>query len=341
MEVDSVVGPADEGMRGPESVERLLSPVTRVSVGSLRALDSPRAEGLRPEHVRVLFESEAPLPPIVVHRPTMRVVDGAHRLHAARLAGAHDIEVRFFEGSERDAFVLAVRANTTHGLPLTFAERQSAAARILVTHPEWSDRAIASAAGLSARSVAGLRARSTGHGPQSNARIGRDGRVRPLDPAAGRLRVCRLIREHPDASLRELARMANMSVSTVRDVRLRVERGEHPVPPRARGRRERSADGVRTPQRRLVDRRDALLHELSRDPSLRFREGGRVLINKLLGQALTTVERDLVVEAVPSHRVALVVDLARAAAAMWLDFAMEVERRNHPDEVRSATRRNP
>ncbi|WP_344960613.1 streptomycin biosynthesis regulator [Saccharothrix longispora] len=178
--------------------------------------------------------------------------------------------------------------------------------------------------GLSARTVAGVRARSTEGGPRSDTRVGLDGRSRPLDASVGRLRVWKVIREHPDASLRELARRSGVSVSTVRDVRLRLGRGEHPVPGGARTRSDAPAGGER---RRLVpDEREALLRELTRDPALRFKEGGRALLRRLVTLCLTPVERDAMVGAVPAHRAPLVADLARAAADTWLDFAAEVER---------------
>lgn len=95
----------------------------------------------------MLAAVEAKLPPIIVHRATMRVIDGMHRLAAAKLRNDETIEVRFFEGTEQEAFVLAVKANISHGRPLSLTDRTSAAERIIVSHPAWSDRAIAVAAG--------------------------------------------------------------------------------------------------------------------------------------------------------------------------------------------------
>src|SRR5205823_5872017 len=146
------------------------------------------------------------LPPIVVRRATMRVIDGMHRLYAAELRGNTTIKVRFFEGSEDDAFLLAVRTNIAHGLPLKIAERRSAAGRIINDRPELSDRSIASVVGLAAKTVAGIRRSATGDAPQLDARVGRDGRVRPLSSAEGRRLAGELLAEHPDASLRTIAR---------------------------------------------------------------------------------------------------------------------------------------
>ncbi len=81
----------------------------------------------------------------------MRVIDGTHRLRAAILNGHEEIGVLFFDGTDDDAFVAAVRANVVHGLPLALADREAAATRIIKSHPQWSDRAIAEAAGLAAQ----------------------------------------------------------------------------------------------------------------------------------------------------------------------------------------------
>jgi ParB-like chromosome segregation protein Spo0J len=61
--------------------------IERVSIESLAESGSPRLAGQNEEHARLLAESGLELPPIVVHRPTRRVIDGMHRLAAARLRG--------------------------------------------------------------------------------------------------------------------------------------------------------------------------------------------------------------------------------------------------------------
>ena len=58
-----------------------------VDIAALRPADSPRLAGCSEEFVRSLASSGAHLSPIVVHRATMRVVDGSHRLKAAVLRG--------------------------------------------------------------------------------------------------------------------------------------------------------------------------------------------------------------------------------------------------------------
>ena len=98
--------------------------VHTVEIGSLAPADSPRLAGEDGEHAARLAETPDELPPILVHRPTMRVIDGMHRLQAARLRGRETIETEFFDGSAEDAFIQAVTVNTRHGLPLTLADRR-------------------------------------------------------------------------------------------------------------------------------------------------------------------------------------------------------------------------
>ncbi len=197
---------------------------------SLRPADSPRLNGEDKAHIARLAETETPLPPILVDRRTMRVIDGMHRLMAASLQGRETIDVIFFDGSEADVFLRAVQENVAHGLPLSQADRRAAAERIVTSHPHMSDRAIGHSVGLAAKTVAAIRKSSSEEIPQSNARIGRDGRVRPLDSGAGRRRAAELLTQQPDASLRDVARAAGISPATVLDVRKRLERGESPVP---------------------------------------------------------------------------------------------------------------
>lgn len=144
-----------------------------------------------------------------------------------------------------EVFRLAVSANVTHGLPLNKAERQAAAARIIRSHPQASDRSIAQTTGLAAKTVARIRRRS--HVDETDRRVGQDGRVRPLNTADGRRIASRAITDRPDASLREIAQEAGISIGTVRNVRARLEAGEDPVPDPGRRRRDigvcRCADG--------------------------------------------------------------------------------------------------
>jgi ParB-like chromosome segregation protein Spo0J len=300
-----------------------------VLVRCLLPADSPRQVGEDLEHTRMLARIDQRLPPIIVHRASMRVIDGTHRLGAALLRGDEMIEVRFFEGSEQDAFVLAVQTNIAHGLPLALADRTRAAERIIISHPGWSDRAIASAAGLGARTVGNIRRRLHGGAEITDirARTGRDGRVRPLDNTEGRLRASAIIEARPDASLREVAREAGVSPSTVGDVRRRIQRGEDPVPQARRNRPKADTDrpdGGATSQKRLLN---TMLNGLQNDPSLRFTESGRDLLRWIYSRAIRSDERLDVADKVPPHCTYIVADVARACAAEWLQLATALEER--------------
>lgn len=309
--------------------------VVRVPISSLLSSDSPRLSGENMGHARALAESEVTLPPIIVNRATMCVIDGMHRLCAAVLRGQDEIEVRFFDGDERDAFVLAVEANIAHGLPLSLADRKAAAARIVSSHPQWSDRTIASSTGLSAKTVGAIRGGSTEEGPQLNTRVGRDGRVRPLNAAEGRRIAGDLMAEKPDTSLREIASAAGISLGTAQDVRERLRRGENPVLP---GQHDGEPRGGQPRRKELADRRDShiarrvpvrdravILHNLKRDPSLRFADAGRVLLRLLHALTIGTREWERLIENIPVHCIPMVRDAARACAATWQEFADQLE----------------
>jgi hypothetical protein len=303
-------------------------------VSSLLPADSPRQAGEDIQHTRMLARIDERLPPIIVHRSTMRVIDGMHRLGAALLRGDEMIEVRLFEGSEKDAFLLAVHSNIEHGLPLSPADRISAAERIVTSHPTWSDRAIALAAGISARAVGNIRGRlQVGRDADIvRMRIGRDGRVRPLDNSEGRLKASAIIEERPRASLREIAREAGISASTVRDVRHRVERGEDPVP--QKWRRRDSAEPGEATVNRLPEGPGlaSMLQGLQTDPSLRFTESGRGLLRWVLARAIRSDERVGVVDKVPPHCSYIMVNVARACADEWLKLANALEQRGIDQE---------
>jgi ParB-like chromosome segregation protein Spo0J len=333
-----------------------VTPVVAVPVLSLRPADSPRLNGEDKAHIARLAEMDTPLPPILVDRRTMRVIDGMHRLMAASLLGRENIDVRFFDGSEADVFLCAVRENVAHGLPLSQADRRAAAERIIASHPHMSDRAIGHSVGLAAKTVAVLRKSSSEEIPQSNARVGRDGRVRPLDSGAGRRRAAELLLEQPDASLRDVARAAGISPATVLDVRKRLERGEAPAPVRAAaGAARKGASGngadadldsdvapahaIRFSSRAIAPPDPAAaVEKLLRDPSLRNNDRGKGMLRLLHVNALGAEQLPDVAEAVPPHCVGIVVQLARQYAQMWQEFARELDGRARIIDPTAATR---
>jgi hypothetical protein len=289
-----------------------------VDIDALQPADSPRLGGCSEEFVRSLASSDALLPPIVVHRPTMRVVDGMHRLRAAALRGSRSVAVEYVGGPAEDVFVLSVSANAT---TLSTADREAAVRRLLRSHPQWSDRAIAASTGLAAKSVGVLR---RAVGGRAEVRVGRDGKVRPLNSAAGRRLAGQMISERPEASLRDIARAAGVSPGTVRDVRRRLTAGLDPVPERMRAAERAEVDvpvtrtGVRAP--------NVTLPILRRDPSLRFNEHGRHVLRWLEAHAVSSGEWNAVVSGVPSHCRELVADMARGCAEAWAEMAEALER---------------
>lgn len=305
--------------------------VVTVSVLALQSGESPRLEGENQAHIAWLAETEGRLPPILVDRRSMRVIDGMHRLLAASLRGRETIEVEFYDGSPADAFLRAVEANVTHGLPLSQADRRAAARRIVISHPQLSDRSIGESTGLSARTVAAIR-RSTDEVPQLNARMGRDGRVRPLNRLAGRRRAAEMLAQQPQASLREVARAAGVSPATARDVRRLLEQGEDPARPGPRpaaANGATAAPGGATRRGRRVSRVEPslVLEKLLRDPSLRHNEEGRWLLRLLKFNAVGAQKWSEAITRIPPHSAAQVVQLARLYAQMWLRFAQELEER--------------
>ena len=118
-----------------------------------------RAGGLDDRHVNALAELEGRWPPLLVWAQHPEVVlDGAHRLEAARRLRQNTVQVVAFHGDADEAFVETVRRNITHGLPLTVPDRTRAGEQVLGRHPDWSDRRIAESCGLSPHTVARLRA---------------------------------------------------------------------------------------------------------------------------------------------------------------------------------------
>jgi hypothetical protein len=222
-------------------------------------------------------------------------------------------------------------------MPLSAPDRKRAALNIIAMHPDWSDRSVAAATGLSDKTVSGVRAGATADGSQSNARVGRDGRVRPLNSADRRRQAATILTQRPDAGLREIARVTGLSPATVRDVRSRTVRGEDPVPARYR---QDGAAGEPTPiaaprvcrspesgrPATGVDRL-AVLSKIGTDPSIRLNESGRFMLQWLLRRSIDPGDSASVVAKVPDHWVPTVAQLARSCAAAWSELADQLEDR--------------
>jgi ParB-like chromosome segregation protein Spo0J len=273
----------------------------------------------------------------------MRIIDGTHRVAAARLRGETTVLARLYDGSERDAFALAVRSNIEHGLPLTRADRLAAASEILRSHANWSDRVVAAAAGLSATTVAGIRRALGPDAVAQEKRTGADGRLRPVDVGAGRERARQAILKSPQASLRQLARTADVSPNTIRSVRRQMLNDENTAQPECPGPLPERATPAKWEPRPAVARRpivpepdaqpvpdasalpvstlDAALHRLRQDPSVRLTEAGRLAIRWFQTHAVRPGEWETVIDGLPPHSLFLLAGVARECANAWDDLA--------------------
>lgn len=134
----------------------------------------------------------AAFPPLVVYHDgeDYWLADGFHRLAAAGQAGLAEIDCALRHGTQRDALLCAVGANSAHGLRRTNEDKRRAVG-LLLADAEWSqksDRWIAETCGVSNRFVGGVRNQlCTVHScedgkdeksPARTPRLGRDGKLR-------------------------------------------------------------------------------------------------------------------------------------------------------------------
>lgn len=195
--------------------------VESIPLTALRPGPSPRATKIHGAHVESLAEVYDQLPPILVHRASIGVIDGAHRVEAARRSGRTSIGVVWFEGGLGEARAAAIKANISHGLPLTRAERKQAALDLLRELPEKSDRWVAEICGLSHTTIGALRhsAMPSLSVDQSPVRVGRDGRRRRTGTPATRSKSVSALAAHPPATIREIADQAGRVPATAKRVR--------------------------------------------------------------------------------------------------------------------------
>lgn len=302
-----------------------------VSISSLGLDLSLRVAGESKSHARVLAEMISELPPITVHRSTLQVIDGHHRVQAAIISGQSEIAVTFFEGDDTEALIAALNANNAHGLPLTLTDRRAAASRLITLRPLWSDRRIASAVALAPQTVARIRKRSTEENHRSNVRIGLDGVLRPVSTADARTAAAELIAARPSAPLREIAKAAGISLATAHDVRQRVLRGDDPVRRRRPGQGEVGSRGLATlgngtpPPSGTAGER--ALRRLTNDPSLRYTGHGRSLLQWLSRERqVVGAWRQLECRA-PAHCLRMIAEVAEWNADQWRDLAARIRSR--------------
>jgi len=298
-------------------------------VGRLDLSGSPRLGGIEKQHVSALAQlAPSMLPPVLVHRRTLRVIDGVHRVHAAILRGDATIAAELIDCDEAEVFIRAVRANSSHGLPLSLEDRRDAGRRILETHPQWSDRMIAKTAGLSPNTVGAIRRRLAGAADASGPRLGLDGRVHRLSPGDTRCAVRETLARNPAASVRELARAVGISVGRAHVLRHELLDGKLHEGAPAEGtlvEPHGGGDSVDAGGRALPG---SLVRMLAADPSLRLNEQGRGLLRMLVAQTIDPAQWSNLVDVVPAHRADVVIELAESFSETWSRFADELKRRS-------------
>ena len=276
--------------------------VTEIGVGY-----SPRRDRLDDSHVCALLEVIDQLPPIIVDKDTMTLIDGMHRLEAYRRAARTVIPAILFSGDETEALACAIRANVGHGKPLTLGERQTAAATLLSRCPERSDRWIAQVCALSHSTVRAIRKAVAA--TTVPIRVGRDGRSRAVSlPAI------------PDGNA---PRDATHALDLHQDRRdtgperaSEVASSPYPTPPAA-------ALGQSVGQ--SLNDRIAGAHPAERSRALLPSRSGE--FDWFERTAIPENELGHLVDHVPSIRVPKVVEECRRRARLWNEIAEALERR--------------
>lgn len=107
------------------------------------------------------------------------LVDGFHRLEAAKSLGHESIRCRVHSGNKAEARWFACGCNRSHGLRRSNADKQRAVMWALECDPTKSDAEIARHVGVCGNTVAKYRDQlaSTSKIPESNQRVGADGRL--------------------------------------------------------------------------------------------------------------------------------------------------------------------
>ncbi|WP_394617222.1 ParB N-terminal domain-containing protein [Lentzea sp. JNUCC 0626] len=293
-------------------------PVVRLRISALRRGRGVRVDGENAPYVRQLADvPEKRLPPVVVHRKTMNVVDGLHRWCAAELRGASHIAAVMLDGDDFDAFIFALQANKGHkGLPLTRADLRAAIEHVLSQRPQWADRRIAAVTGVAARTVANARIRL---GDRTEVRVGSDGRKRSRNSARRRALVRELLLDQPHLSLRAVAREVGVSPETVRAVRAGLH-DEARLPPPSEGK------PVPAPRAETPMDNTTLLHWLHHDPALRASQRGRALLRLLQLESELRASWTDFTDHVPPHCRAGLAAFARQNATSWRSMAELLER---------------
>jgi len=114
---------------------------------------NPRLHGVDQEvveHYASIFK-EVIWPPILVDRASRRLIDGWHRVEAAKRVGVYSLPVQWVDAKEDELFALAIKANLAHGIRLSREERFKAIVRL--QREGWTPDRIAEVLGVSEKMV--------------------------------------------------------------------------------------------------------------------------------------------------------------------------------------------
>jgi hypothetical protein len=299
--------------------EPQLVPVSTLPVGH-----AWRVRGLDDAHVAALAASHGSHPPVLVRRGDSTIVDGAHRVAAARRLGMYAIAVEWFDGDYLQAFEEFVQRNTTHGLELTVEDRKQGVLRVLGAAPSWSDRRVAQLCGVSPKLVARLRSGSTRHneGSDRDKRVGRDGRARPVRPGAMRGKIAELLEREPTASLRAVASRLGVSPETVRSVRRQIGLQGHLA---QEANVVHPYDDLAIEKLLFLQRHREAPTPWLHDNAFESTAHGVSFVDWF--EATTVNDGGSRVDEVPLSRVYDIADEARRRARYWADFAQSLEQR--------------
>lgn len=304
-----------------------------VYVKDLVVSDSPRLNGVDEAHARRLADVYHSLPPILVHTPSMRVIDGMHRVRAAVILGLETIDAQFFDGSDDEAFIQSVARNIADGLLLSPADRSAAVRRILTGFPAMSDPSIAVYTGLDTGTVSEVRRRAAAR----SSELGHSGTGDR--PAAADAAVCgqatELVSRTSGGPLNPGVRAAaELSPDAARsagecplgDEEEQAPRAQPPrtVPPRMPTARGTQACGGRPVMPRTARDR---LRILSNNPSLRNSQSGRDFLRWMHGHFITDEAWKELADSIPPHCTETVAEIALKCADAWRRFADELSDR--------------
>jgi ParB-like chromosome segregation protein Spo0J len=320
-------------------VELITKQATEVQIKLLKLEMSPRIGGQDLDHVQALAFRFDDCPPILVERSTSTVLDGVHRVLAARMLGRETVAAHYFEGTHEEAFVEAIRANVTHGKPLTLTEREAAARKLLAMHSDWSNRLVADVCALSDKTVARLR-KTTAEVPQLSARLGRDGRRRPINPRQVRDQIADRLKASPDADPELLAQSLSTSASTVRDVRRQLRRGQSP---NGSGQGIRGATPGGTPSHQARENRRAISAavEWREDRAILALPSGNELAEWLDQTSIRATHWAALIDEIPLGRIPELIQEAESRSVEWTRFAAALEDRFRELNRRHASSSSP